>query len=656
MTSLEELSNKQKNNIIIKRKENTIIDDIDISNKYVESQYDDDLYDNFIKKHNIDNNDNRILQQKYCINIDSSKRNKNSIFSISQYLNLDNNPLIFEDTSNLMWIKIHNANSIFSIDDKIVLNGLPYYKIYVPNTNIFFTVNSNLVKLDFEPNFSFIYPELDLFIKIEIINSSISIYENIPLHLLTQTHKLQISDDNKLAFTIPLSFNPYNIANNILTVSCNFYFYQIGNIPLSYINATYPTNNYSKVEYHTIVDITSNSIAVKLYDAISLKNTIPIQGNYENTKFITGGNTIQIGLISNINIGYPNPNKYFINLDKAYRNVIEVKMKSSEIPNIYKNILSSNNMFYWNNLIDEYIYSIKIPYGYYTINELLNKIEESVNTTPLISTNYYGDNIIPYKFNIIKTNFNSNDGSITFTSFNKFYMPNCIVSITQDNNNYIIKIKHDNHNLAVGDNITIFNAIDTQGILANHINGDHIITAVLNNNFYEFIISYVNDVFTPNSDHGGKEIIIMTPNTFRIHYELENSFAELIGFENSLTNYSHIIENTSKIFNIDFYRNNYILLSCDELNYNIHANSNIKYFYKILYDNQNNKMMFNTFIDNPIYFTIPLEILEELHFKFLYKDGSLVDFYNIDHSFTLEITTISTLPNNTLRNPQIGAI
>ena len=49
-------------------------------------------------------------------------------------------------------------------------------------------------------------------------------------------------------------------------------------------------------------------------------------------------------------------------------------------------------------------------------------------------------------------------------------------------------------------------------------------------------------------------------------------------------------------------------------------------------------------------------MLEELQFSFVNKDGELIDFNNIDNSFTLEITTITVMPYNTLRNPHIGAI
>lgn len=676
MTSLDELKvNYEKNNPLkstntmsnltpkvahqtgdLMYKEDVIIDEIDITNKYMKSDNDADLYDLFLKKQNIDNNENKIIEKKYYININSSKRNKNSSFTVSQYYNLENNPLFFEDGSNIMKIKFPNAKNTFSIDDKIVLNGFPYYKIYLLNTNLNFTVNSNEVKLDYSPNFSFIYPDLDLFMKIEINNSPISIFENIPLHLLTQTHKLHISNDNKLAFDLPITFIPSNISNTILTITCNLYFYQIGNIPLSYINATYPISSFSKIEYHTIVEVAQNYIGIKLYDAISLLNTLPLNGYYENNLFYTGGNSIQIGLINNIIIGYPKPNNYLVYLEKAYRNVIKVKMTSSEVPHINRNITTKNNMFFWNNLIDEYIYSIEISQGYYTIQELLAQIENKVNTTPTIPTTYYGVNVIPHGYNIIKTNYNSNDGIISFESFNKFKMPNCIANITQAGFVYTFKIKHNNHNLKIGDKITISNAINTNGISAKYINGEHIITAVLNNNFYEFEISYINDIYVNNNEYGGLEIIIVTPNTFRIHFNVENSFAELLGFDKLLTNYQNTIQNVNKIYNLELYTDNYILVKCDKLNDCIDANSNIKYFYKILLDSMPNTVSYNSFVDNPIYFPTPLEVLEELQFTFINKDGELLDFNNVDNSFTLEITTITVMPYNTLRNPQIGAI
>jgi hypothetical protein len=48
-------------------------------------------------------------------------------------------------------------------------------------------------------------------------------------------------------------------------------------------------------------------------------------------------------------------------------------------------------------------------------------------------------------------------------------------------------------------------------------------------------------------------------------------------------------------------------------------------------------IIFNSFINYPLEFDFPLPYLNELDIYFTYPDGTLVDFRNIDHSFTLRI-------------------
>ena len=81
MSLLSELNNNNNNNNNNNSKTNvtTIINDLDVTNKYSLTNSDIDLYDNYITEHNINNDENRVMQQKYHINIDSSIRNKNRI-------------------------------------------------------------------------------------------------------------------------------------------------------------------------------------------------------------------------------------------------------------------------------------------------------------------------------------------------------------------------------------------------------------------------------------------------------------------------------------------------------------------------------------------------------------------------------------------------
>lgn len=62
-------------------------------------------------------------------------------------------------------------------------------------------------------------------------------------------------------------------------------------------------------------------------------------------------------------------------------------------------------------------------------------------------------------------------------------------------------------------------------------------------------------------------------------------------------------------------------------------------FAKILLNGMPGDILFNTHV--PIYSTysksMPINLLESVYVKFIYPDGSLVDFRNLNHSFTLII-------------------
>ena len=70
-------------------------------------------------------------------------------------------------------------------------------------------------------------------------------------------------------------------------------------------------------------------------------------------------------------------------------------------------------------------------------------------------------------------------------------------------------------------------------------------------------------------------------------------------------------------------------------------------FAKILLSGNPGDILFNTFINYPLEFDFPIPYLNELDIYFTYPDGTLVDFRNIDHSFTLRIVEKITSPNNT---------
>jgi hypothetical protein len=59
-------------------------------------------------------------------------------------------------------------------------------------------------------------------------------------------------------------------------------------------------------------------------------------------------------------------------------------------------------------------------------------------------------------------------------------------------------------------------------------------------------------------------------------------------------------------------------------------------------------ILYNTYIrHSPLVFDIPLKTLSELKISYLFPDGTLPDFRNLEHSFTLKIVERLSKPTRT---------
>jgi hypothetical protein len=137
-----------------------------------------------------------------------------------------------------------------------------------------------------------------------------------------------------------------------------------------------------------------------------------------------------------------------------------------------------------------------------------------------------------------------------------------------------------------------------------------------------------------------------------------------VGEANAITPYSTIISNLNsyilytnlnQVGNtntshqlLNFAGNNmYILMYLNNYENIINNSNQPTAFAKILLSGNPGDVLFNTFINYPLEFDFPISTLNELIISFTYPNGSLVDFRNIDHSFTLKITEQINTPYNT---------
>ena len=70
-------------------------------------------------------------------------------------------------------------------------------------------------------------------------------------------------------------------------------------------------------------------------------------------------------------------------------------------------------------------------------------------------------------------------------------------------------------------------------------------------------------------------------------------------------------------------------------------------FAKIILCDVPGKVLYNTFVQMNYVFEDPLHELHDLDIAFYTPDGSLFNFNGVDHSYTLEIVTVTDIPEGT---------
>lgn len=672
----------------------TIVNDnINLSNPIIYPKNYDPYFEYLYKK-GINSINTQVVQNKIYINADSSKRNTESSLNILAYYKLVTNPLIFVNESNILKIKLTDANNKVNVNDKISLQGFNFYTLNYKNINFYFENQSNQVILDITPNYLRTIPYYNVLINISgVTNNEQNYFKNVPLNVINQVQNVTLittsTNEVKFSFVIPMNFYTDNQNSNVLTSNCTINYYFIGNYPINYVNSALPLSIYNLNPYLLINSVDSEYIYVKLTNELSLINSLSIQinGNWiNNTTFETGGETIQIGIVKNIEPSWPNPSKYRLVLRKRLDNIVCIRMTSSEIPNTYKlvynstnlnsNVTIANNLLYWQNALDapSTIYKIEIPVGNYSALELSTLMEKLISDVPRIIENSTID-----PFNKIKIEINQSNNITKLISFNDYNLPNCIKNLENiDEQTWKLTINHPYHNQKVGNEIIINNSLNYKNIDKVYINQKHIITEVMGNDFYKITLKYINLLNYFTDEDGGNEIIISTYNSFKLYFNKENTIGNILGFkkvgeQGSITPYCDATNNftidnsqsyvygtesiqivnndkeniqASNDFNFDVGR--YILIKCADVLFNKCLTPNgDPYFYKIQLQGAPGTMMFNTYVDNPIYFNPPLKYLDYFDFTFVTENNNEFNFYGIDNSMTFEITSISNIPENT---------
>ena len=631
------------------------------------------------------------------VNIDSKYRElyPKHIYNTS-LLNLKDNPLTFTANSNI--VKINCKNHGLLSRDNITINGISGASKVL--NNAFYLMNEiNYLIIKINNNIDIKYKKyvIDIYLNISLIDNQIinNYIGNIPINSFLGIKKYYLYNEisiNKFKFDIltkellNISASEANASNDSI-INNNFIFIDIGlnysnlvdnyilldyifkltflhinGISLGYLNANYPINDLNYQSSHciySIIDLDNFEILINAFSCIS------------NT---TGGNNISIDKIFNSIEGYPEPNEYVINLKKPFNNVVAIELLSLEIPNVNNLIKKNyNDKLYWKNLDDgEHIYNIQLDEGFYDSKLLVKMLNNQMNLTKKI--NYTDTN---KEFNIFDINIELLLNKITFISYKIIKLPNSfsikienidgvlyfVLNIIQKNNTLI---KNDKITIYEADNISFYDENNNIKIIdAVYINKEHIIYYVDTNNSYDILLDTVVKIKYSNYTEqlfGGKNIRIKMNSKFSLLFDKNNTIGEILGFKNvgsifSNTDFKYEISNTDNYINSTNmnaignkinYTNGYLNL-CGNYSYMLMYINDIEYVYnnnldscfcKILLPNLPNEILFNTFVINsPNLYSnsFPITTLVDLKIKFIYPDGSKVNFKNLNHSFTLRI-------------------
>ena len=662
---------------------------INIEENYKSTQ--DKINTNNILNEIVDYNNNYDLKVS-LVNIDSRYRNKipNNIIDMNTTI-LPNNPLYTIQDSQIIKLNIPNHN--FNVSDKIIIqninsnkkilnnpiyfldsfdyyivnmkdhnllnNGLIYIKNYEPlTTNDYLISNIPINSIIGYNNIYKYSPNVD--------NSFLSstIYNKLLLLLnITQAELIT----NYFFIKLPFKYINSNVSllNNIYNLPkiFEFTFTSIGGIPLQYLNANYPINY---LQYQS-----SQEITLIEPDFIYFKTPI-----FATTTEQSGGNSIIVGKIINTIEGYPDANNYTIQLKKSFTDIVRIELVSTEIPYVNFNIINNNNnKIYWQYLDDgDYIYNVTIKEGSYDPASLINEMKLVMNKIPrIIST--------PTKpiYNLFDITVNNNSQEVQFIAYKYLNLPNCLtlsLDPTFGDEIVVMSIKQYNNFINIGDTITITGANSIGDVSSQLINGIHIVYSIDKDTSIYTVLINLNQTYQNINlvGNGGQNINIQIPANISFLFNYPNTIGNILGFKyvgepNAITPFAHITSNfneyilptpydevgnsniSNSLLNLngDFY---YLLLYINDFE-GIQTNNNINNaFSKIAMIGNSGDVMFNTFINSPLEFDIPLNSFDEINVSFIFPDGSKPDFRNFDHSFTLRITEKINKVNRTGLNSQ----
>jgi len=677
-----------------------ISNQIDFDKQNIINQKEYDPFLHYLNEKGLYDKNTKIRYNVDYVVIDSSMRIKTSENIIPVFSKLPNNSLSIK--RNMLYINIdNNLINNYNVGDKISITDLEYFEqLYRSstsgNTIVTFVAGKSYIKINMNPNTNI--NQYINYINVDTTNSKVIIsgvkgvktisfinynddtsgfIGNVPISFINDEHQIYITppgeaiapDPNIFYILMPYVSDGTNIAtNSVYNIKFSFNHYNF--IPVNQINAGYPLNEYQINGYQIITEKGYDYIGFEIYPPLDL--SIPNNSTYEFENF---GNSIYIGVIEQIILGYPSPNSYVINLTKLFTNVILIRLIDTSFPNPNKTIFDcgkeKNNRLYFQSIenISE-IQFIELNAGLYNIQSLKNEIETKFSQKSRNIT----DTIFNYNLNYnVIFNADLNTNIVTFESYKTTTLQVPIETVDPIINpadtsigtgKYTITIKHENHGItSQTENILFSGFIEHLGLYASDLNGLHTVT-ILDKDRYQFTLNNINLNPTKTVTYGGRGVGVKIPSQIKLFFNYPDTIGNVLGFRNvgsdtSITDFNYIIKNTDLYMNeqnikkckknnaIILQHFKYFFITCKEIPIITDTNKITNIFAKILtsnIDNINNNLLIDTFSLTPQFYYDPIRELYQLTLQFYYPTGELVNFDDQEHTFTLEITTFDNIP------------
>lgn len=623
---------------------------------------------NFINQQPINTRENTKLYTRENtkitrINIDSMHRNKESKNIIDmQVFRLEPNPItIINNTINDSEMIIKHENHTFKPGDNIVIQGTQSISINLANA-LTFIANSSYVRIEHKSHGLDFSSINDIYINISgfIGNTNNNTqYHNIFINKINNLHKIYFKkSDKEIRNNDYYYINMENAVSNFSNVydlaSINIVFSGLNGINLNLINANYPLSIDQLQGYHIVTSVSTNTFTI----ALEIQNNINV--------YNVGGNNMWTAKILDFIEGYEHINYYKIPFKKTFNNITKIKLISTEFPNtetIVRTVPESkkNNMFYWKLESDgSTIYSVELDVGNYSIKlletNLVAKIEALYrDTVRIINKN---NKIFSYhEYNQCSIVIEPRVGLTTINFYSTIYYPKAIVyksNLSFTDNIGRIILTHPDHHLMIDSEVTIFEAIDTDGIPADILNRTYKIEKVLDENTYQIKLPKYNVAYNTDTTNGGESMSIKYPIKSSILMDRQDTIGKLIGYRNvgksnSISKYNFtntnrdiyqqdvIIDDQYTNNAINLSGNNYILMTSPLFDDSYSSGNTTNIFAKLLLSDNPGSVLYNQYCQLGEYFDPPLKNISEWEVAFYDVDNELCNFGNINHSYTLEI-------------------